>query len=59
MPLYYTKRSADGLPGDWIGRIKESIKSIVPQFSMSRMLKEYVNDLYLPAIDSAKKPPQT
>ena len=59
VPLYYTKRSADGLPGDWIGRIKESIKSIVPQFSMSRMLKEYVNDLYLPAIDSAKKPPQT
>ena len=58
VPLYYTKRSADGLPGDWIGRIKESIKSIVPQFSMSRMLKEYVNDLYLPAIDSAKKPPQ-
>ncbi len=38
--------------------LEESIKSIVPQFSMSRMLKEYVNNLYLPAIDSAKKPPQ-
>ncbi|MGI6251501.1 MAG: alpha-glucan family phosphorylase [Anaerolineaceae bacterium] len=52
IPLYYTKRSADGLPGDWIERIKESIKSISPRFSMTRMVKEYMNTLYLPSIEA-------
>lgn len=55
VPLYYTKRSADGLPGDWIERIKESLKSISPQFSMARMVKEYMTELYYPAIQTARK----
>jgi len=50
VPLYYTKRSADGLPGDWIERIKECIRTTSPQFSMTRMVKEYMNDLYAPAL---------
>jgi starch phosphorylase len=50
----YTKRSADGLPGDWIQRIKECIRTISPQFSMTRMVKEYADDLYLPALLSAR-----
>ena len=54
VPLYYTKRSADGLPGDWIQRIKECIRTISPQFSMTRMVKEYTNELYLPALLSAR-----
>ena len=54
VPLYYTKRSADGLPGDWIQRIKECIRTISPQFSMTRMVKEYTDDLYLPALLSAR-----
>jgi starch phosphorylase len=54
VPLYYTKRSADGLPGDWIQRIKECIRTISPCFSMTRMVKEYSTDLYLPALLSAK-----
>jgi glucan phosphorylase len=41
-----------------IGRIKENIKTIAPQFSMTRMIKEYINDLYVPVISSAKEPPQ-
>ncbi|MFZ3071018.1 MAG: alpha-glucan family phosphorylase [Anaerolineaceae bacterium] len=53
VPLYYTKRSADGLPGDWIERMKESIKTLSPHFSMTRMLKEYMTELYYPAIQSA------
>lgn len=54
VPLYYTKRSADGLPGDWIQRIKECIRTTSPQFSMTRMVKEYADDLYLPALLSAR-----
>jgi glycogen phosphorylase len=52
IPLYYTNRSADNLPGEWIGRIKESIRTLAPQFSMRRMVKEYVNQLYVPAMKS-------
>ncbi|MDD5369512.1 MAG: alpha-glucan family phosphorylase [Anaerolineaceae bacterium] len=52
IPLYYTNRSADNLPGEWIARIKESIRTLAPQFSMRRMVKEYVNTLYVPAINS-------
>lgn len=50
IPLYFTSRSADNLPGDWIARVKESIATLAPQFSMRRMLKEYMNNLYLPAM---------
>ncbi len=57
VPLYYTKRSADGLPGDWIERIKESIRTLAPTFSMTRMVKEYTNTLYYPALQSAGETP--
>jgi len=50
IPLYYHERSSDGLPGDWIARMKESIRTLAPQFSMRRMVKEYTKSLYLPAI---------
>lgn len=50
IPLYYQLRSSDGLPGEWIGRMKESIRTIGPQFSMRRMVKEYLDRLYMPAL---------
>lgn len=46
IPLYYNERSADGLPGDWIALMKESIRTLTPQFSMRRMIKEYTERLY-------------
>lgn len=62
IPLYYRQRSADGLPVDWLGRVKESIRTLAPQFSMRRMVKEYMTRYYEPAIlttrsekDTAKK----
>jgi len=50
IPLFYEQRSADNLPGEWIARMKESIRTLGGQFSMSRMVKEYMTSLYLPAI---------
>jgi starch phosphorylase len=50
IPLYYNERSSDGLPGDWIGMVKESIRTLSPQFSVRRMVKEYAERLYLPAL---------
>jgi len=55
IPLYYSERSSDGLPGDWIKRMKESMRTLTPQFSMRRMLKEYAERLYLPVIISRGK----
>jgi starch phosphorylase len=50
VPLYYQLRSSDGLPGEWIARVKESVRTIGPQFGMRRMVKEYVDRLYQPAM---------
>jgi starch phosphorylase len=51
IPLYYNKRTSDGLPGDWIAMVKESIRTLAPQFSMRRMIKEYTDRLYVPALE--------
>ena len=48
IPLYYTDRSADNLPGDWVAVMKESIRTLTPRFSIQRMLKEYTERMYLP-----------
>jgi starch phosphorylase len=46
IPLYYRERSADGLPADWIAKMKESIRTLSPRFSIRRMVKEYAENMY-------------
>lgn len=55
IPLYYEERDANDVPYKWVRRMKESMRTITPQFSMRRMLKEYVERLYIPAIGEAEK----
>jgi starch phosphorylase len=50
IPLYYTERGANDFPVKWVVRMKESIRTITPLFGTRRMLKEYVERLYLPAM---------
>ena len=50
VPLFYDQRSADNMPVDWIARVKENIRTLAGQFSTRRMLKEYMSQLYEPAI---------
>ena len=50
VPLYYDQRSADNMPADWIGRMKENIRTLAGEFSTRRMLKQYMSELYEPAI---------
>jgi starch phosphorylase len=50
-PLYYTERTGDGLPVEWIERMKHSIRTLAPQFSTRRMVKEYVERMYLPVME--------
>lgn len=52
VPLYYKSRSADNLPNDWIAKIKETIRSNAPRFSTRRMVREYMDRLYLNGINS-------
>jgi starch phosphorylase len=51
IPLYYNDRDANDVPVKWVQRMKESMRTITPQFSTRRMLKEYVDRLYLPAME--------
>jgi starch phosphorylase len=52
IPLYYRERSADGIPGDWIAKMKESIRTLSPRFSVRRMVKEYTQNMYFPPEES-------
>jgi starch phosphorylase len=51
VPLYYD-RSADDLPSEWLGKVKLSVRSLAPQFSMRRMMKAYIEDMYHEASSS-------
>ncbi len=55
IPLYYENRTADNLPSDWVGYIKESIKTLAPMFSTRRMVKEYMTEMYQPAMQAKSK----
>ncbi len=48
IPLYYS-RSIDDLPEEWLALIKRSVMTLAPRFSMRRMSKEYLSQMYLPA----------
>ena len=50
IPLYYTERGNDDIPHKWVAMVKESLRTVTPQFSTRRMLKEYVERLYMPAL---------
>jgi starch phosphorylase len=48
IPLFYD-RGADGLPRGWLSMMKDSMKTLIPAFSSTRMVKEYVTRFYIPA----------
>jgi len=48
VPEFY-RRDANGLPRQWIARLRASMTQLTPQFSTNRMLLEYVREHYLPA----------
>ncbi|MBA3470615.1 MAG: alpha-glucan family phosphorylase [Herpetosiphonaceae bacterium] len=49
IPRFYN-RGADALPHEWISVMKEAIRTVAPEFSFRRMLKEYVEKYYVPAM---------
>jgi glycogen phosphorylase len=49
VPLFYA-RGRDGLPREWLKKIKASIASVGRQYNSHRMLVEYAERAYLPAL---------
>jgi starch phosphorylase len=52
IPLFY-QRGSEKLSREWVARIKTSLQTVAPHFSTRRMVKEYIQRLYLPAVQSA------
>jgi starch phosphorylase len=55
IPLFYTERGSNDTPAKWVEMMKESMRTITPQFSTRRMVKEYTERLYIPAMNSNGK----
>jgi starch phosphorylase len=53
IPLYY-RRPDDEIPHEYVRVMKAAIKSVAPQFSSRRMLKEYVRQFYVKALGVKK-----
>jgi len=49
IPLFYN-RDPKEISHEWIARIKDNLKTNIPQFSTRRMVKEYVERLYVKAL---------
>ena len=49
IPTYYD-RGMDGLPREWIRKMKASVREVGKRFSCHRMIMEYHNDFYEPAL---------
>jgi starch phosphorylase len=45
VPLFY-ERDKEGIPRGWVRRIKQSLRTIGPQYSSQRMLEDYVATAY-------------
>ena len=53
LPLY-ARRAADGIPHDWLQRVRASLASIPARFDSARMVRDYVERAYRPL---AQRPP--
>ncbi len=42
-------RDDDGIPTAWVARVRESMAQLTPAFSSSRMVRQYLEEYYLPA----------
>ncbi|MBI5016551.1 MAG: alpha-glucan family phosphorylase [Deltaproteobacteria bacterium] len=49
VPLYYN-RGDDGLPRGWLARMKASLEGLTPVYDTNRMVQEYAEAYYLPAL---------
>jgi len=54
IPCFYD-RDVDGVPRDWVTRMKRSIEAFAPQFNTNRMVADYASRAYEPAARSGQR----
>jgi starch phosphorylase len=54
IPTFYD-RDKNGIPFAWVSKMRMSMAELTPQFSSNRMLREYVEKLYLPSLEAFRK----
>ncbi|MBN1397404.1 MAG: alpha-glucan family phosphorylase [Bacteroidetes bacterium] len=53
IPLFYT-RMTDDLPRQWILKMKTAMRAIGPEFNTTRMVRQYIEEMYMPALQRAE-----
>ncbi len=53
VPAFY-ERDAHDIPHRWLRIAKETIRTVAPYFSTRRMMKDYVQQMYLPLLSQSK-----
>lgn len=54
VPAFY-EHDASGLPRRWLATVKQSIRTVMPAFSARRMVKQYVDEMYAPAMNLVRQ----
>ena len=53
-PRFYD-RDPGGIPGRWVQMVRHTLKTLGPKVMATRMVRDYVNELYAPAAASAAR----
>jgi starch phosphorylase len=54
VPRFY-QRDARGIPVAWLDTVRQAILTVAPQFSARRMVREYAETMYGPALRSTAR----
>jgi starch phosphorylase len=54
VPEFYERDEAN-MPSKWLGRIRESMARLTPEFSATRAIREYTENRYLPAASNYRE----
>jgi len=54
VPLFF-QRGVDNMPRAWIGRMKQCLQKLGPVFNTNRMVRNYAEKFYLPALTRGQK----
>jgi starch phosphorylase len=57
VPAFY-ERDAQNIPRRWLSVVRQAIVTVGPRFSARRMVKQYADELYAPAVRSHEAQPQ-
>ncbi len=54
-PRFYARDTDDGVPTRWVEMVRHTLKSLGPRVPASRMVRDYVGELYTPAAAAASR----